>query len=47
MLKQNYYGVGRVVAFCTKSGKTVFQDGKIYTAKKNGMWREQERKCKG
>ena len=31
---------GTVVAFSTKSGNTVWQNGKLYTIKKNGMWRE-------
>jgi len=44
MLNQNYYGVGRVVAFCTKNGQTVYQNGKVYRIKKNGIWKEVRRK---
>lgn len=39
MLDNNtYYGPGRVVAFSTKSGKTVYWNGKAYRRNTNGKW---------
>jgi len=36
----NYYGPGHVVAFSSKSGNTVYQNGKMYRKNRNGTWKE-------